>query len=292
MGKGQTQRRRVTNAVKANQGNLHKAQLGKASRYLPLPNAPKAEDFKEKVPKSLRKLQILKAVAEKHNNKGPASTAKHSADPARSTGAGEGTGPKQNVKDGAKKSTVQDSSVAAEKPQKLKAGQDAPLPPPDTESKSAKKKRKREYMRQKDAKKRNKVSDSDLPVEKEQELLLKANTAKFGEQAAAPPTVNLKRKHWDPQAAQQASSERCQKLFVKQMEEAKKRASLVGGLEGGRVPHKPKLRAGEREALRQKVIAAYRQQRNTVQTVGAANNDSLAQLVKQNDARASQAQIR
>jgi hypothetical protein len=96
---GKSARRREKNAKKANEGNLAKAQVrhhfalqlmrgaavfcprqathlthiapnhptpqrGKASAQMPLPNAPKASDYKEQVPRSLRRIMALKQTLE------------------------------------------------------------------------------------------------------------------------------------------------------------------------------------------------------------------------------------
>eukprot|EP00879_Flechtneria_rotunda_P016224 GHRR01016974.1.p1 GENE.GHRR01016974.1~~GHRR01016974.1.p1 ORF type:complete len:151 (+),score=35.65 GHRR01016974.1:128-580(+) len=63
MGIGKAQRRRTKLVKAANEGNLHKAQFGKASAFLPLPSAPTKEDYKEHMPASLRKMLALKDAA-------------------------------------------------------------------------------------------------------------------------------------------------------------------------------------------------------------------------------------
>eukprot|EP00775_Hariotina_reticulata_P008788 gene8788-8966_t len=62
MGGGKAIRRRRKLMEVANAGNLHKAQRRKAgaSAHLPLPAAPSQEDYKEKMPASLRKMLALK----------------------------------------------------------------------------------------------------------------------------------------------------------------------------------------------------------------------------------------
>jgi hypothetical protein len=57
---GKAIRRRAKLVKAANQGNLAKAQRGRASANLPLPSAPTKDDYVEKVPASLRRMMALK----------------------------------------------------------------------------------------------------------------------------------------------------------------------------------------------------------------------------------------
>jgi hypothetical protein len=98
------------------------------------------------------------------------------------------------------------------------------------------------------------------------------------------PQVNLKRKHWDPKAQEATASARCKAIFLRQMEDARRK---LGGLAdaagvpavgaGGPAAKKHKA-GGADEAVRQQVIDAYREMRGHV--VGQANKGSLKQLAK------------
>lgn len=43
---------------------------------------------------------------------------------------------------------------------------------------------------------------------------------KFGERVDQPLRINLKRKHWDPAAAEQTANDRCKRVFLKQLQDA------------------------------------------------------------------------
>ena len=64
MAKGHNRRKRQKRADEANWGNIHKAQFGKASPHLKLPDPPsKVELTVDRVPSSLQKIMKLKVPA-------------------------------------------------------------------------------------------------------------------------------------------------------------------------------------------------------------------------------------
>ena len=65
MGKGLSKRHRAQRAQNANEGNLHKVAIGKAGAtvHIPLPDAPKADELLDRMPKSLQKMMKYKVGA-------------------------------------------------------------------------------------------------------------------------------------------------------------------------------------------------------------------------------------
>lgn len=133
-------------------------------------------------------------------------------------------------------------------------------------------------------------------VDKEKLLLARGIASKpsFGEVAHQPLSLNLKRKHWNDQKAA-TDSERCKKLFVEQLENAKKMATGEGvekhSKRASKVVDKKKESKSRKEpvveAVRQQVIDNYRdvkkkkleQEGRTLVTTATAA--SLAALVDQ-----------
>jgi hypothetical protein len=106
--------------------------------------------------------------------------------------------------------------------------------------------------------------------------------------AAAPrPQVNLKRKHWDPKAQGNTASARCKAIFLRQMDDARRKLGgladasagppAAAGAGSGRAAKRAKAE-GPDEKVRQQVIDAYREMKGHV--VGQASKGSLKQLAK------------
>lgn len=100
------------------------------------------------------------------------------------------------------------------------------------------------------------------------------------------------------QLQDKTANERCKAIFLKQLDDAKKRAAGVSGAgfdhglsTGGLPVKKPQLRVGEREELRAQAIAAYRSQKKANAGDdyggGGATLSSLAKLVKSQSGRAT-----
>jgi hypothetical protein len=110
------------------------------------------------------------------------------------------------------------------------------------------------------------------------------NAAALTHLRALPPQVNLKRKHWDRSGSQATASERCKAIFMKQMDDARRKmgglaeSAGLGVAPGGGSGKRAKLQGGEQEAVRQQVIDAYREMRGHV--VGQASKGSLKSLAK------------
>jgi hypothetical protein len=96
--------------------------------------------------------------------------------------------------------------------------------------------------------------------------------------------MNLKRKHWDPSKSENTTSQRCKAIFLKQMEEGRRKmgglaeAAGLGAPPGQGSSKRAKLQGGEKEVVRQQVIDAYREMRGHV--VGQASKGSLKKLAK------------
>lgn len=142
-----------------------------------------------------------------------------------------------------------------------------------------------------------------LLTEKEVELKAAAAAAgpRFGEQAYQPLKVQLKRKHWAGEGAEEASRSRLTQLFDRQMSQARAAAAAAeAARDDGARPQPPRSKAagggGKKkqrgpaappdEAVRQQLIDTYRHQKlQRLQASGkapllSATAQSLAELVR------------
>ncbi|KAK9908843.1 hypothetical protein WJX75_003642 [Coccomyxa subellipsoidea] len=134
---------------------------------------------------------------------------------------------------------------------------------------------------------------------------------KFGEQAMAPIKVNLKRKHWDPNASQGRSSKRCTHIFQQQLANARQQGGSQQGTQAAaatqRGQHEGAGRAKGKKALKpwqlkkEKVsqqaaqgvmqasaIEAYRSLKHSQGNGNGATLQSLKELVKRDADRSAQ----
>ncbi|KAI8475026.1 MAG: hypothetical protein J3K34DRAFT_89605 [Monoraphidium minutum] len=317
MAKGKSARRREKNFIKANEGNLAKAQRGKASAFLPLPNAPKAEDFKERVPRSLKRIMALREDLEKQEarrrerqqqqqqrqQQQQAGGAAGGAPPAEQAGGGGGAqqggtqGKKRPEREQQQAGEAQEPEGGPQKKRKKAAaaaagGKQQPggggTPAGGLwEQPKTLKARKKEYLNKKKAKAKGK---GQLPAHlvgvTEKELALR-DVVRFGERVDAPPQVQLKRKNWVGGEGD-TSKERCTKIFEQQMATAQRRMQEAGGKQQGG-QHGQQQRPGKAQKQKQKhavadpgvreaVIEAYRARHGTRPREGAADLDTLRKL--------------
>lgn len=172
-------------------------------------------------------------------------------------------------------SSNQDGTAATQLPAVLTAGR---------KLKASKKK----FLASKKAKKKGKLHGLDAALgEKEAALATAAAASKpaFGEQAAQPLRVHLKRKHWveDPQAA---TAKRCTAIFKQQMAAARAAAGTPSveaesNRGQGTAKKATKQQQATDEQLRMQLIEAYRQQKHAQvgAQYGAATAATLAALV-------------
>lgn len=141
---------------------------------------------------------------------------------------------------------------------------------------------KKKKMNMKKGKSMNPTNLSD----KEQDLFEKAAASKpaFGEVAAQPLKVNLKRRHWDNQKRE---AERLKDLFLRQMKDASARSQPGSVDEHNYVPtYKRNEPTGEAiEMRRKKIIDSYRKSKRLKlekqgRALGTATAQSLAALVR------------
>lgn len=140
------------------------------------------------------------------------------------------------------------------------------------------KQRKKDFLSRKKRKQQGKHSSSDDEAHADPERMMtartKASLPAFGEQAEQPIKVNLKRRHWTEKTA----SDRCKEVFVRQLQNAKRRAAL--SLDDGTALAEPgRLRQPAPDAAaRRELVDAYRQRKGT-SDASTANMRSLAALV-------------
>ncbi|GIL94176.1 hypothetical protein Vretimale_339 [Volvox reticuliferus] len=279
-----------------------------------LPEAPKPTDT-EKLPASLRKMLALKEVAAQKNRPNKKEGSQGAAPPdapgskrkkAKLNGEADG-GPSPSGRE-----VPGGTQQQQQQQQQSKGGDKTALQGADrfTELFVQKKlkDKKKEYLKRKAELKHKRGARAQVVVEKE--LQLKDNV-KFGEVVDAPLKVHLKRKHWVEQ--ERTANERCREVFLKQMQQAKRR--LAGGeavedegivvpdrdSKGGRRGAKgasPRSGAASNnhkrkapmdaatEELRQQVIDSYRAARKGggfhTAAVGNATMASLSHLVGKN----------
>ncbi|PRW56537.1 hypothetical protein C2E21_4835 [Chlorella sorokiniana] len=175
--------------------------------------------------------------------------------------------------------------------------------------------KKKEYLKQKKLKKKGKGGH---PLLTEKEAALAARTAatapRLGETAYQPLKVQLKRKHWAGEGTEAATaSKRCTEIFERQMATARaaaaaaeaarddgvgaahtapqRKAAAGGGSGGGKKQRKVAAGPAD-EAVRQQLIEAYRQQKQSkLQSSGktpllSASAKSLAELVRHDAGKA------
>lgn len=147
---------------------------------------------------------------------------------------------------------------------------------------------KKKFLAYKKAKKKGKLPGLDAALgEKEAALAAAAAASKpeFGEQAAQPLKVHLKRKHWagDPSAD---IARRCTAIFERQMAAARAAADAPAAEDGTSCGQRKKKKATNQqqppnEHLRLHLIEAYRQQKQAQlgTEYGAATAATLAALV-------------
>eukprot|EP00879_Flechtneria_rotunda_P010643 GHRR01011123.1.p1 GENE.GHRR01011123.1~~GHRR01011123.1.p1 ORF type:complete len:282 (+),score=95.71 GHRR01011123.1:128-973(+) len=281
MGIGKAQRRRTKLVKAANEGNLHKAQFGKASAFLPLPSAPTKEDYKEHMPASLRKMLALKdaAVQLPKRHKGqearPKGEASHPPKQEQRQQRREQQqqhhteqNPQQQQQHNEQSSHLEAAtgqqkmpfSAQQQAPDKLSAAQQ----PPGViwEQPKKLKQRKKEYLKAKKLKKRkglNNVAGQELAVDR----------FTFGEQVHAPPKAQLKRKHWDPAADGNAQKQQSSKP-------TKQKVQVQSHIKKFKRPKQ--LQDFTLQELREQTIEKYRAGRCPQE--GQATLQTLKQLVK------------
>mmetsp|Transcript_13039 Transcript_13039/g.35520 ORF Transcript_13039/g.35520 Transcript_13039/m.35520 type:complete len:343 (-) Transcript_13039:145-1173(-) len=249
MGKGLNKRKRAKHVEAARDGNLHKAQWGKASGNLLPPKAPSKQDFVEHIPASLRRMMAAKALAEEQEAKkrerkdGVQSQKAHDPQdhepqqqPSMSAKAGnrqaataavpteQGSEPSTSGRtEGPKLSSKPSQAEPPAHPKvfKLNAFDQAP------EKKGSKEKKKAYYKKREEKKKAKKLKgkpEAELtPAELKLRAQQVATQASFGETANAPLKVQLKRKHWTGGDANQG--ERLAKIQRAQLSHAEQRAA-------------------------------------------------------------------
>lgn len=158
-----------------------------------------------------------------------------------------------------------------------KRGPDNALPLPTSPQKPSLKARKKTFLNKKKLRKKGKYVSStaggDRGEESDPELRLKrtaiATKPKFAEQASAPMQVNLKRKHWKEDG--RTNSDRCNEIFARQMNHARKQQAVAGG-------SRELTPKAVKDADRAEVIEAYRMKKKGNTT--GATLQSLADLLK------------
>lgn len=89
---------------------------------------------------------------------------------------------------------------------------------------------------------------------------------------------------------EKSGNERCKQIFMKQLEDAKKRAAGLGDdgvIAGFAAARQPKLQEGERHHYRNEAIEAYRRHKRQQSggSRGSATMASLTTLVRQQSSR-------
>jgi hypothetical protein len=237
-------------------------------------SSKKKKSNPDNMPASLRKMLQLKAAAEGKPPPPrfqPPQKSDTNPEDVRNKPAGE-------------KKTEETTEIAAEDTQEQvqeqqqpikKRGPDNSLPLPAAQQKPSLKARKKDFLKKKKLRKKGKyvpsTAGSDSDEDSDPELRLKrtamATKPKFAEQAAAPLQVNLKRKHWKEDG--RTNSDRCNEIFARQMNNAKRQQQQAGGGRGTKAV---------KEAERVEVIEAYRKIKKGNTT--GATLQSLADLVK------------
>ena len=226
------------------------------------------------MPASLRKMLQLKAAAEGKpppSRFQPPSKPNSNLDDVRNKASLEENNLEKVATDGG---AEEDQQQIQEQPTRdRKRGPDNVPPPASANQKPSLKARKKNFLNKKKLRKKGKyvppTEGSDSDEESDPEMRLKRTAAatkpRFAEQASAPMSINLKRKHWKEDG--RTASDRCNEIFAKQMNNAKKKA-------GAEQSAKKAAEAAERNG----VIEAYRKQRKGNTT--GATLQSLADLVK------------
>jgi len=221
---------------------------------MPLPNAPKPEDFKERVPRSLQRIMLMRDTLAKqeqqrrdrqqqHQLKQQEKAASGAVDGAAVAGdeqqqpqpaangapqqvqkrvadsAAVDKQQKQQKPDGSDKKQKQ-KQAGAQEAQQQRRPQQQPMDLWDQPKKL--KQRKKEYLNKKKLKRRGQDGTALLASLHEKELV--QDKVKFGERVDAPLQVQLKRKHWVKRGgdgtgagAEDTSKERCTRIFAQQM---------------------------------------------------------------------------
>lgn len=222
-------------------------------------------DKDDALPASLRRMLQLKQAAEQRNQRaeiaknGPSSLGQHQNQQTDYNGTKSINSNKKNGKvDPSKPKSLPKVHSAFDEEKKLKSSKKEYLQKKKMLKKKGSKLQSTSIM----LPKRDADDSSEEEVVDKEKLLLArgiASKPSFGEVAHQPLSLNLKRKHWNDQKAA-TDSERCKKLFVEQLYNAKKMAMGQGVEKSskrfGKVVDKRKDTAVE--AVRQQVIDNYR----------------------------------
>jgi hypothetical protein len=221
-------------------------------------------DKDDALPASLRKMLQLKQAAEQRKQKaeiaknGPSSLRQQQNQQADNNGTKSINSSKKDGKeDQNKPKSLPKVHSAFDEEKKLKSSKKEYL----QKKKMLKKKGKQQSTSIMLSKKDADDSSEEQVVDKEMLLLARGIASKpsFGEVAHQPLSLNLKRKHWNDQKAA-TDSERCKKLFVAQLENAKKMATGLGVEKNSKRVGKVVDKKKESKSRKKPVVEAFRQQ--------------------------------